>query len=88
VVRARPGWGSTPVTTPGPLLEVTEGQLLEVHPRNANVLDGVTLHPHGVDVPNAADGVAGVTQEAVRPGEELTYRFVAKQAGSYGYHSH
>ena len=41
-----------------------------------------------VPSPIPADGVAGVTQEAVRPGEELTYRFVAKQAGSYWYHSH
>ena len=36
---------------------------------NVDVPDGVTLHWHGVDVPNAEDGVAGVTQDAVRPGE-------------------
>ena len=50
--------------------------------------DGITLHWHGVDVPNAEDGVAGVTQDAVMPGQEYTYRFVAKQAGTYWYHSH
>ncbi len=32
--------------------------------------DGITLHWHGVDVPNAEDGVAGVTQDAVMPGHE------------------
>jgi FtsP/CotA-like multicopper oxidase with cupredoxin domain len=56
--------------------------------RNESVPDGVTLHWHGVDVPNAMDGVAGVTQDAVPPGQEFIYRFVAKQAGTYWYHSH
>ena len=55
---------------------------------NENVEDGATLHWHGIDVPNAADGVAGVTQDAVVPGEEYTYRFVADQAGTFWYHSH
>ena len=48
-----------------------QGQLVEVHLRNESVPDGITLHWHGVDVPNAEDGVAGVTQDAVEPGEEL-----------------
>ena len=75
-------------TSPGPLIQVTQGQQLEVHLRNANVPDGITLHWHGVDVPNAEDGVAGVTQDAVLPGHSWTYRFVAKRAGTYWYHSH
>ena len=61
---------------------------IEVHLRNESVADGVTLHWHGVDVPNAMDGVAGVTQDAVPVGGEFTYRFVANQAGTYWYHSH
>jgi FtsP/CotA-like multicopper oxidase with cupredoxin domain len=44
------------------------------------VPDGITLHWHGVDVPNAEDGVL--------PGEEYVYRFVAEDAGTYWYHSH
>ena len=59
-----------------------------MHLRNESVADGVTLHWHGLDVPNAMDGVAGVTQDAVAVGGEFTYRFVADQAGSYWYHSH
>ena len=35
---------------------------------NDDVEDGVTVHWHGVDVPNAEDGVAGVTQDAVPAG--------------------
>ena len=75
-------------TSPGPLLEATEGDLVEVTLVNDNVDDGITLHWHGVDVPNAADGVAGVTQDAVLPGEEFVYRFVADQVGTFWYHSH
>jgi FtsP/CotA-like multicopper oxidase with cupredoxin domain len=75
-------------SSPGPTIRAVEGQLVEVHLANASVPDGVTLHWHGVDVPNAEDGVAGVTQDAVRPGRSHTYRFVADHAGTYWYHSH
>jgi FtsP/CotA-like multicopper oxidase with cupredoxin domain len=75
-------------TSPGPEIRATQGQLVEVHLRNESVPDGVTLHWHGVDVPNAMDGVAGVTQDAVPVGGEFTYRFVAEHAGSFWYHSH
>ena len=74
--------------TPGPDIVVNQGELLEVRLHNDNVADGVALHWHGIDVPNAEDGVAGVTQDAVLPGKSRTYRFVAKQAGTYWYHSH
>jgi FtsP/CotA-like multicopper oxidase with cupredoxin domain len=75
-------------TSPGPEIRATQGQLIEVHLRNESVADGVTLHWHGLDVPNAMDGVAGVTQDAVPVGGDFTYRFVANQAGTYWYHSH
>jgi FtsP/CotA-like multicopper oxidase with cupredoxin domain len=75
-------------TSPGPLIEADQGDLVEVHVRNESVPDGITLHWHGVDVPNAEDGVAGVTQDAIGPGEDYTYRFVAVDAGTYWYHSH
>ena len=55
-------------TSPGPALEVHQGDLVQVTLTNVDVPDGVTLHWHGVDVPNAEDGVAGVTQDAVQPG--------------------
>lgn len=74
--------------SPGPVIRATQGQLVEVHLANESVPDGVTLHWHGVDVPNAMDGVAGVTQNAVTEGEDYTYRFVANQVGTYWYHSH
>jgi FtsP/CotA-like multicopper oxidase with cupredoxin domain len=75
-------------TSPGPTITAHGGQLVEVHLRNASVTAGIALHWHGVDVPAAMDGVAGVTQDEVPIGGEFTYRFVANQIGTYWYHSH
>ncbi|NUW33392.1 multicopper oxidase family protein [Nonomuraea sp. SMC257] len=75
-------------TSPGPAIHATVGQLVEVRLVNESVPGGITLHWHGVDVPNAEDGVAGVTQDAVGTGRSHTYRFVAGQAGTFWYHSH
>jgi len=75
-------------TSPGPEIRALQGQLIEVQLRNESVTDGVTLHWHGVDVPSAMDGVAGVTQDALPVGGSFTYRFVAEEVGSYWYHSH
>lgn len=73
---------------PGPEIRVRQGELIEVTLVNKDIEDGVTIHWHGVDVPNAEDGVAGVTQNAVMPGGRYTYRFRAEQLGTFWYHSH
>jgi FtsP/CotA-like multicopper oxidase with cupredoxin domain len=73
---------------PGPEIRVRQGDLVEVTLVNKDIDDGVTIHWHGVDVPNAEDGVAGVTQDAVLPGGRYTYRFRAEQLGTFWYHSH
>ncbi|MDQ0690022.1 multicopper oxidase family protein [Arthrobacter sp. W4I7] len=75
-------------TSPGPTIRARQGDLVEAAFVNESVEAGATLHWHGVDVPNAADGVAGVTQDAVPAGGRHVYRFVAKDAGTYWYHSH
>jgi FtsP/CotA-like multicopper oxidase with cupredoxin domain len=75
-------------TSPGPTIRATVGNLVEVRLVNISVPDGVTIHWHGVDVPGAEDGVAGVTQDAVAQGAEYVYRFVADRPGTYWYHSH
>ncbi|MCG5444014.1 multicopper oxidase family protein [Micromonospora sp. NIE79] len=73
---------------PGPELTATVGDVLEVTLRNRDIERGVTVHWHGYDVPNDQDGVPGVTQAAVRPGQEFVYRFRADQVGTYWYHTH
>ena len=74
--------------SPGPTIHADVGDLVEVSLTNESVPDGITLHWHGIEVPNSMDGVAGVTQDAVMEGESFTYRFVADQVGTYWYHSH
>ena len=74
--------------SPGPVITARAGDLVEVTLVNASVDSGITLHWHGVDVPNAEDGVAGVTQDAVQQGDDYVYRFVVKDPGTYWYHSH
>ena len=75
-------------TSPGPPIDGHRGRAARGAPdqRERRRRDHPALAR--LDVPNAEDGVAGVTQDAVQPGEEHTYRFVADQAGSYWYHSH
>jgi FtsP/CotA-like multicopper oxidase with cupredoxin domain len=74
--------------SPGPEIRAQQGDLVEVTLVNESVQDGMTLHWHGVDVPAAEDGVAGVTQDAVMPGKTFVYRFVVRDVGTYWYHSH
>ncbi|GAA3292258.1 multicopper oxidase family protein [Dactylosporangium vinaceum] len=75
-------------TSPGPTLRVRTGQVVEVVLVNTDVAEGVTIHWHGVDVPNAEDGVPGLTQDAVPPGGQHVYRFVPNRSGTFWYHSH
>ncbi|GAA1596621.1 hypothetical protein GCM10009789_58250 [Kribbella sancticallisti] len=75
-------------TSPGPQITAKQGELIEVTLVNESVPEGMTLHWHGVDVPAAEDGVAGITQDAVLPGQTFVYRFVAVDVGTYWYHSH
>jgi FtsP/CotA-like multicopper oxidase with cupredoxin domain len=75
-------------SAPGPEIRVRLGELVEVTLANEDIADGVTIHWHGLDVPNAEDGVAGVTQNAVEPGGRYVYRFRPKQVGTFWYHTH
>ena len=72
---------------PGPLLRTQQGDLVVVHVVN-HLSFGITIHWHGIDSFNSADGVAGVTQNAIAPGQTYTYRFFTNDAGTYWYHSH
>ncbi|MCA1010762.1 multicopper oxidase family protein [Halobacillus halophilus] len=74
-------------TVPGKPLRVTEGDFVKVHLKNELSVP-VTIHWHGMILPNQMDGVPGLTQDAVQPGESFTYEFIANDAGTYWYHSH
>ncbi|MFT4099076.1 MAG: multicopper oxidase family protein [Rhodoblastus sp.] len=71
-------------SVPGPLLRVRQGDELKV--RLANKLDQPTsLHWQGLLGDNANDGVAGLTQKPVAPGQSFDYRFAANAAGTFLY---
>jgi FtsP/CotA-like multicopper oxidase with cupredoxin domain len=74
--------------SPGPEIRARTGDVVEVDLANRDVDAGVTIHWHGLDVPNAEDGVAGVTQNAVLPGRHHIYRFRVDQSGTFWYHTH
>lgn len=72
---------------PGPEIRVTEGDKVRIKFTN-NLPKATTVHWHGLDLPNAMDGVPDVTQEAVKPGESFTYEITATPAGTRFYHTH
>lgn len=72
---------------PGPELRVREGDTVRVLVKNSLPVP-TTIHWHGIDLVNNMDGVPGVTQDPIMPGETYTYQFVAKPAGTRWYHSH
>jgi len=74
-------------TVPGPELRVTEGDRVRVTLVN-HLPAATSIHWHGIRVPNADDGVAGITQDAVQPGHSFVYEFIANDAGTFWYHSH
>jgi FtsP/CotA-like multicopper oxidase with cupredoxin domain len=75
-------------TVPGPELRVVQGDRLRVTLVN-HLPQSTTIHWHGLPgLPNAEDGVAGITQQAVPPGRSMTYEFVVNAPGTYWYHSH
>ena len=73
--------------TPGPTIEVTEGDHVRIYLTN-RLPEETSLHWHGVLVPNGMDGVAGLTQPAVKPGETFKYEFTFTRPGTYMYHPH
>ncbi len=74
-------------TVPGPEIRVKLGDKLKVNFTN-NLPQETTIHWHGVRVPNAMDGVPGVTQEPIPPGKSFTYEFTPKDAGTFWFHPH
>lgn len=72
---------------PGPVLRYRRGDVLDLELHNA-LPDPTTIHWHGIRLPNAMDGVPGLTQDAVAPGETFRYRFALPDAGTYWYHPH
>lgn len=72
---------------PGPTIRVQQGSIVRLTLKN-DLDRATTLHPHGVRVENASDGVPDVTQKAIKPGESFTYTLRFPDAGVFWYHPH
>jgi manganese oxidase len=72
---------------PGPRIDVNVGDRVRMIVHNElEVPTGV--HMHGQVLPVEMDGVPGLTQPAIMPGESFTYEWDIVNAGSHMYHSH
>ncbi|MBI3191818.1 MAG: copper oxidase, partial [Pedosphaera parvula] len=73
--------------THGPTIEAVEGDRVRIYVTN-KLPASTSIHWHGVLLPNGMDGVAGLNQKAIRPGETFKYEFTLRQHGTHMYHSH
>ena len=72
---------------PGPVIRIPQGRESTIRFNNA-LNEPSSVHWHGLRIDNAMDGVPGMTQEPVMPGETFEYRLTPPDAGSYWYHTH
>jgi FtsP/CotA-like multicopper oxidase with cupredoxin domain len=72
---------------PGPEIRVRQGERVRIVVRN-HLPEDTTVHWHGIRLPNAMDGVPGLTQPPIKPGESFTYEFTPPDAGTFWYHPH
>lgn len=74
-------------SSPGPTIEAIEGDRVRILVTN-KLNEPTSVHWHGIILPNGMDGVAGLNQKAIPPGETFKYEFTLKQNGTFMYHSH
>ena len=74
-------------STPGPTIEAVEGDRVRIFVTN-KLPERTSVHWHGILLPNGMDGVAGLNQPHIEPGETYVYEFTLKQHGSFMYHPH
>ncbi len=74
-------------SSPGPELRVRQHERLSLRFENRTDQPSA-LHWHGIRLRNAMDGVPGMTQPLVQPGESFDYDFTVPDAGTYWYHAH
>lgn len=74
-------------SVPGPFLKAPQGAEITLNFTNNTDLEQ-TIHSHGIRVDNLSDGVPGITQDSVKPGQTYSYSIRFDDAGVYWYHPH
>ena len=73
--------------TPGPVIEAVEGDRVRIYVTN-RLPEPTSVHWHGFLLPNGMDGVSGLTQPRIEPGQTFRYEFTLRQSGTLMYHPH
>ena len=73
--------------SPGPTIEAVEGDRVRILVTN-RLPEPTSIHWHGVLLPSGMDGVAGLNQPHIQPGETYVYEFTLRQHGTQMYHPH
>lgn len=71
----------------GPTIEAVEGDRVRIYVTN-RLPAATSIHWHGAHLPCGMDGVSGLTQRAIPPGETFRYEWTLRQQGTLMYHSH
>ena len=74
-------------SAPGPTIQANEGDRVRIIFEN-HLPEPTAIHWHGLELPIEMDGVPGIGQKAVMPGESFLYEFLLHQNGTFFYHSH
>ncbi len=72
---------------PGPVIRARQGEPVRIVVENG-LSEGTTVHWHGIRLPIAMDGVPGISQPPIAPGQRFTYEFTPPDAGTFWYHPH
>ena len=73
--------------SPGPTIECVEGDRIRIFVTN-KLPEHTTVHWHGVLLPSGMDGVGGLSQPHIKPGQTYVYEFTMKKSGTFMYHPH
>lgn len=73
--------------SPGPTLECVEGDRVRIFVTN-KLPEHTSVHWHGMLLPSGMDGVSGLSQPAIKPGQTYVYEFTLQKSGTFMYHPH
>ena len=74
-------------SAPGPTIQANEGDRVRIVFEN-RLPEPTGIHWHGLELPIEMDGVPGIGQAPVMPGEKFVYEFLLEQSGTFFYHPH
>jgi FtsP/CotA-like multicopper oxidase with cupredoxin domain len=69
------------------VIEAVEGERVRIYVTNRLPV-ATSVHWHGIYLPNGMDGVGGLTQPYIKPGETAKYEYTLRQHGTFMFHSH